>query len=242
VEQPDPGTEGRTKQFVVVDGVEHRRYDRVEDLGFLADGKTVVYRANEGGEQGSRTVYRGSVGEDRYFYGGNWFFVVAGKEQQGYAEVGGGVIEEYSGHRVHGDPIHFGDKSYVITDADPTITSALGGPPLFSPAGTSYAYLARSPQGVCLVVNGQAENFYDDISSPVFSPRGDVVAYKAKKEGWWLVVVGGVEGERFGAVTAPVFTDSDTVTYYADRSETLYRVTRPLKSTCLPGGDSSQGN
>lgn len=181
------------RDLVVQDGIQSERdYPRIlpATLAFPREGKKPVYAAVTDGKR--RVVVRG------------------GEEGPAFDEIVGPVVGEdgstgYAGRR---------DASWsVVVDGKEVAREAWAGAPVFGARGR-YAYVARRPQGMCIVA-GDSAHVFDVIldDTLVFGPDGRTWGCLAgnRQDGrlwfvvdgrrWKLLDLGEVAGEAFrGAV------------------------------------------
>jgi dipeptidyl aminopeptidase/acylaminoacyl peptidase len=170
------------KEFLVVDGVEQKKYDGVARPIFSPDSKRLAYSAKLNNQyfvvvdgiagnpydivgppvfspDGSRMAYIAKAKKD-------WFIVVDGVEGKHY--------------------------DAIAKDCEP----------IFSPKGNRLAYGAKKGKVFFMVVDGNEQKGYDAISSPAFSPDGKFLAYAASTGRQWSVAVDGISGPSYGGIVA----------------------------------------
>jgi hypothetical protein len=99
-------------------------------------------------------------------------------------------------------------------DRDPSFPLTL------SADGSTVAYLVldRTPEGVCVVINGREGRRFDRAGRPAMSRDGRVVAHWASRNDEYFVRIGDLEGPAYEFVTDPaVSADGSTVAYGACR-------------------------
>jgi WD40 repeat protein len=174
------------KQFVVVDGVEGKRYVRVWSLSFSLDGRKVAYTAK--GADGSQFVVVNGV-EGKHF-DCNVVDAVFSPNNARSAYV-----------LVRKVPTIGRSSNIIIDDQDGPIYDLVERP-VFSPDGTQIAYVARrGPQGpnqkVFVVLGNHEGKSYERITNLIFSPNGSELAYIARRNNDWVVVRNGEESNAY---------------------------------------------
>ena len=92
---------------------------------------------------------------------------------------------------------------------------------VYSPVGTSYAYVVQRGSQSCIVVNGKEGPGFDGVIDPVFTPDGMRVLYRARKfNKRFIVIADSRDGKTlkqlsgFDEVFQPIFIgDGKTVAY-----------------------------
>jgi hypothetical protein len=200
------------KEFVVVDGVEGKQYDRI--------GTAEGYNKNIAiDETGSKIAY---VAERS----GKYFVVVNGKEGKEYDYISN--LRILSGQRVN-YRAKLGDKELFITDEGVqtrTETTQLTNP--FG--GKSTAKLLKVGDKQVAVINGKESRPYDSLlvnsgRTFLFSRDDQKVAYIAKDMDNEFAVVNNIEGKPYKGVSNLVFSpDSKMLAYVSTTSGLGQRV------------------
>lgn len=182
----------REKNFVVLDGNEHKTYDYItydyiiDPGGFSSDSKHFAYIAANDVEwpyKATRPV------------GGKWWVVIDGVEQKEYSNIHSFVFSA--------DGKQF---AYVASKSN-------------SKLGSNIAYAAGEGPYYkeFIVLNGKEQKSYDGIYSPVFSPDNRRFAYIARREGKEFLVLDGEEQKNiYNQINYLSFSmDSQQIAYVA---------------------------
>lgn len=196
----------QAKEFVVLDGKEHKGYDNISEAWFTADSKYFIYRA-EGGtndiivindkeklyEQVKQGGKASSFGSITFSPDGKRFGYIVGEgcyEKEEISEAGHkGLLKKCKNYFVVVDGIE-GKKYENIRDL------------IFSPNGQRVAYIVDEGNKNFVVVDGEEGKKYNEILSLSFSFDGKRIAYlawegKSYAEREMLVVVDGKESKRY---------------------------------------------
>ncbi len=189
---------GVTKSWVVVDGLEGKKYDEhvpgqpsgfstISNLNFSPDGKNVAYVVTLEGKS---------------------FVVLNGREGTRYDSVNA-VSFSPDGSRV----AYFGRigvKYFIVVDGtegkkyDPTGDYPMAWIPVFSPDSRRIAYIASADHRLFVVVNGAEQPGFEAIGIPAFSPDSKHLVYTASSKGNSFLVIDGKAGEVYaGERSAP---------------------------------------
>ncbi len=202
------------KQFVVVDGVEQKKYDFIARPVFSSDSKRLAYPAKLNNQyfvvvdgvagnpydivsppvfspDGSRMAYIAMLKKE-------WFIVADGVEGKHYD----GIAQDCG--------------------------------PVFSPKSNRLAYGAKKGKTFFMVVDGAEQNRYDAVTAPTFSPDGKFLAYVVSKGGQWSVAIEGNSGPSYGGIVAPggvgiVFEAPNRFHYMALKGTDLCRIRETIQ-------------
>lgn len=189
------------KQFVMVDGNEERRYDRVltGSLTFSPDDRRFAYAARVG----DRT-----------------FVVLDGKEDKHYEGVAADSLTFSPDGQRLGYVAAVGNKQVVVVDGTEgkqydRVSSKPG--IVFSPDGRKVAYVVKVNKNLAVVIDGE-ERRYDVAADVAFSPDSRRFAYAARVGDRKFVVVDGREEKAHAGVNGSLTfsPDSRRVAYAAE--------------------------
>ncbi|MCX7943377.1 MAG: hypothetical protein N2746_02570 [Deltaproteobacteria bacterium] len=197
------------KEFIVIDGeAQKKRYDRIDFITFMNDGKTIVFKAKEKESEfivvndKEHKKYkmvrdiRFSEFSDIYYLatdGSTEFLVINGKEQQKFP---GGVYYYCTSRDSRKFITISNDKKNIVINVDkktfrfPLMKNSR---PLFckfAPNSTDYSFIAPDPENAdrtAIYLNGNKMGSYEDIlwssnqNSIAFSPDSTKFAYVVKE-------------------------------------------------------------
>ncbi len=184
------------KEFVVVDGVEYKKYDEIRGLVFSADGKHFACAA--------RTE---PLDEDAHRAEYDWCIVLDGNESSKYCEVGNPVFSPDGRHFAYG--VETDSKAFVVLDGKEqkkgygSISPRLYPDVVFSHDSKRHAYAAYHDRGQVLILDGKVTTCHCDPMHFIFSPDNKRYAYTAYKGGAYVLVL---DGKELPAGGSPVFS------------------------------------
>ncbi len=200
--------EGQDSRFVVVDGIEGKRYSAITGpIVFSPDSKQVAYFATQSGK--NFAVINGVEGP---------LFDAAQRAD----EQAGIFFSPDSKHVVY--RVQHGNKFAMVMDnSEGSLHDGVGSVPSFSSDGRHVAYTARDGEKQCVVADGIEGKAYAGVGQQTFSPDGKHLAYWAQPNlnfGEQFVVVDGAEGKKYGRPAAgPLFSpDGQHLAFAASRS------------------------
>lgn len=192
------------KSFVVLDGVEGAKFDRILDLALSLDGEKSAY---VGCDERGCVVVLDRQEHGPYQWAGNLAFSPDGKRFS-YAARRDSTLGVY----VDGIP--------KWTTAD-TVSSVK-----FSENNSRYGYSERWGDSVSVVVDGARVGSYSDAAAIRFSPDGSHFAFTAAKESQAFVVRDGVKLKSYRLAQDPVFSaDGRHLAYSASTGRGVVVVT-----------------
>jgi len=176
--------------IAVVDGIEGKSYDHIQNLVFSPDSKSVAYIADSGGK---------SIGST--FYGGKWRIVINGREGMLYNDSGLANIEFSPDSR----RVVFTMNNIAVLDG---VSKELPGnidyntDIVFSPDSQRVAYLSHINSKQLVILDGKVGPPFDDNhiiwpNSPIFSSNSQHVAYVAINGNRWKIIIDGKEGKSY---------------------------------------------
>lgn len=225
----------KVKEFIVVDGKENKRYDRISERYpiFSPDSKRVAYIAQQGEKQfvvvdekeekGYDGIWEGSLifspDSKQLAYvaqiGNEDFVVVNGKEEKHYDAVGDIAFSPDSKQLAY--VAQKGNKQFVVVDGKEDKQYDNIKSLIFSPDKNEIAYIATEGDKQFVVVGGKEDKQYDNIKSLIFSPDGKRFAYIVKQDYEEFVVLDGVEQKHYYGIYSFVFSpDSKRFAYVAN--------------------------
>jgi roadblock/LC7 domain-containing protein len=220
------------KRFVVVDGLENKRYDQYENIpdntkpAFSPDGKSVAFIAWNKTKQVVAVNDR-QIGEYDEILADSLHFSPDGKllifeARQGVRRVtvlhgtDGRELDSASEVTVSRDGKRLAYVNGGFLSAAVLVDGMRGkkydiiakGSLNFSLNGNRIAYIAGRSTKWFAVVDGVEGKEYDKIRAPgvIFSPNGEHIAYTAQRDGKWFVVMDGVEGKKYDGIGEPGLT------------------------------------
>lgn len=194
--------EGR-KQYVLLNGVRGKFYNKIYDLIISSDKKHIAY-----------------CGVNTGFWKGKIWIVIDRAEKQYDAYILNTL--KFSPDSKHTSFVTKKGRKYsVVLDeklGDLYDGIAEGGA-IFSPDGSRIANIAKESNEWFVVVDGKEQNRFDDIgkSTLIFSPDGKRIAYSARESNKWFVVVDGKKQNRFDGIGkgTPIFSQNSNLLAYA---------------------------
>jgi hypothetical protein len=171
------------KECLVVDGVEGRQFERIQDVKMSLDGK--------------RTAFRAERSTDR------WYMVVDGVPGTIYPEITAARFSD-DGSRIGYLAGPEGQRVLVVDGREmPTPAGRPVDGPFFSPDGKHLAYgVAKEGDTAALVLDGVQGKIFDSLSDVRFSPDGKRLACVAQRGNRSMVVIDGVEQGQYDRVEA----------------------------------------
>jgi WD40 repeat protein len=180
------------KQFVVVDDVEGKKYDKIGLIDFSPDSENVAYEAAKDKKA---------------------FIVINHMERGGYDWV---RFSEFSPDgKSYVYTARKDKKEFVVLDDIEQKQYDVVSPAVFSPDGKSIAYSAKQGDKWLVVQNETEEKKYDAVTPPDFSSDSKILVYGAKENGKWFMVVNGIEKRQYDFVTTPWFSPTGQMFSYA---------------------------
>ena len=183
----------------VIDGVPGPGHDAVDSatVTFSPDGRRVGYVAEDGGC--ARAVVDAVEGACAARIVGLALADAASRDVRVEAEAADGTVA----------------RVFVGTSPVGELPSAQD--LAVDPGVEHWAVRSRVPAGCRLVVDGRAQEVFDEIDRVAWAPDGREVAYAARRGGAWRVVTGERSGEAYAEVEAPVFAAHGTRVGYVAR-------------------------
>jgi Tol biopolymer transport system component len=222
------------KDVIVLDGVNQKYYDQVDNPHFSPDSQRLLYSARLGDEW--FTVLDGIEGKryedlkiqspgfspdsNRYTAlakkDGKFRILVDGVEGNPYTSYG--AFPSFSPDSRHVVYSAWNDEGWFVVLGNQKYGPYLDlaeGRPTFSPDGMHMAYVAWERDGVYFFIDGEKEGPYDSVAGEnVFSPDGQRIAYAARLGEEWFMVIDGQRRGPFMNVTEPEFSkDSQSLGY-----------------------------
>lgn len=117
-----------------------------------------------------------------------------------------------------------GGKDFVVRAGVAGPSFDLVGGPVYSPDGATMAYPAWQERQVCVIVNGEKGEPYDEVG-PIRFVRARCW-YRARLADQWHVVIDGQRGAAFGSVGDPVFNADGTASAYRASKDGAWFVVR----------------
>lgn len=193
---------GTFKVFFVLGDEVQKKYNFVsEDVFFLPDGESIVYIAEENGEN---------------------FLVLGDKEGQRYPKIKSWDLYASNDMRRFAYSVIDGDRRFVVVDGKEGKSYDLISDYsiVFSPDSKRLAYIAKEDDQEFVVINGEELRRYDEVDKIVFSPDSQRVAYTAFKDGKWFMVIDDNESsKKYDYMTLKIIfsPDSKELAYVAGR-------------------------
>ena len=210
--------------FVILDGTEQKKYDRIFNLTFSPDSKHFAYTAQQGEdwlvvfdgiEQGKYDSWVNTLTfspDSKHFAfsaerEGGWIVVLDGEVQGRYDTRVGSLIfssdAEQFAYQVGRKSITKGEKEFAVLNGQKQKEYDLVFGLTFSSDGKHFAYIAVEHFGTkehkrFVVLDGEAQKKYDLVigSSLVFSPDNKRFAYIARGAEKEFIVLDGEEYEK----------------------------------------------
>ncbi|MGE5608514.1 MAG: hypothetical protein ACM359_04625 [Bacillota bacterium] len=224
------------KECLVVDGVEGRQFERIQDVRMSRDGKRVAFRAQRSTDKWYMvvdgvpgTIYSESeISPACFSDDGSRVGYLAGPETRRVLVVDGREMPTVGGRPVDGpffspDGKHLayvvakeGDTAAVVLDGVEGKTFDFIGDVRFSPDGKRLACVAQRGSRSLVVIDGVEQGQYDRVEggSLTFSADGRRVAWVARRDNKQFIVVDGVEGRPYDRVLYQdglAFSDNQTI-------------------------------
>ncbi len=200
------GEKSEKQNVAVLDGVEGKAYEYIDDLQFSPDSNRILYRASRDGSsfvvvdgvEGPKFDYF-SLFPSGHFSPDSQRVTYRACRKSGYHTM---VVDSIAGTEYEEIEFH---------------------PMCFSPDSTHLAYVAKIGEKQCVVEDGKEGALYNAIEQPRYSPDGKL-AYVAWKDDGDVTVCGGKEIAQGRAVFSPNWQHS------------AYAVRRGLKWTVVHDG------
>ena len=202
--------EGR--YFVISDGKEQKKYERIFNLTFSPDSKHFAYTAKQGENwlvvfDGTEQKKYNDIGEltfspdGKHFaytakQGGSWFVVFDGVEQKKYDGRTQSLTFSFDGKHFAYDVEE--KKEFIVLDGKEQKKYDLVYSSTFSPDGKRFAYIAAEEEKRFAILDGKEQKKYDLViaNSLVFSPDNKRFAYIAREDGEEFIVLDGKKHEK----------------------------------------------
>jgi hypothetical protein len=194
------------EEFVVVDGVREKAFDKVSMPVWSREGRHLAYVATSNGK--SSMILDGTPGPE--------FDAIVS------------LIPEFDRSGNHLTyAIRRAGKQCVIIDGQVSIGHDRVSYVTFSQDGKRFAYATEDNGRSCMIVDSQAQKSYAQIGDPFFSPDGKHLAYSASNShGFWqagqFIVVDGLEDPSYDSVTIPDLRTNGTIMYAAVKDKVNY--------------------
>jgi WD40 repeat protein len=185
------------RDALMVGGRRVAEYDKIDDLSFSPDEKTLAYAAREKGES---------------------FIVMGDQKGPSFDSVRDPVFSSDGKRMAYVASSWKLNKDFVVLGLDQGQKFDWIKDVIFSPDGKSLAYSAVDGNRSYIVLDGKKGPEFDKVRYLRFSPNSSVFAYAAESEGRHFMVVGEQKGDApgYAACGIPVFSpDGKTVAYKA---------------------------
>lgn len=200
------------EQYVVMDNKPHRKYEKVNVLGFSPDGLRLAYIGSSAGrdylniddiEYGPyNTLYCDFSPDSLHFAcavidGAQHFAVIDGQRQEPCAAIMEHTPVFSSDNRRIAYGFSDGTAWYVHVDDEIQGPFDRIGHLFFSNDSTKIAYKAISEGKEFMVVNGIPQREFDNVDNPHFSQDDTLLVYSVRSGGKWMVNINGSLGKPY---------------------------------------------
>jgi hypothetical protein len=217
--------------FVVADGSERGRYERVADVVFSPDSARLAYAATVGASEFA--VVDGKPGPAYHMVTGLLFSPdskrLAYRAERGIQWM---VVLDGAEGRLYDE---LWTSAMYMDGSGGSVSASSGSSPTFSPDSRHLAYTGKRSEQWFVVLDGTESEAWDDVSGVKFSPQGGRLSYGAQRKEQRFAVIDGKPGKAVPLLFLNRLLLSD------DGKRVLYMVNRAKDGPTLIVVDGVEG-
>lgn len=215
--------ENKTREYLVVNGKEHRQFPGNLDQGFVfsPNGMNFIYSGRKYSQDRSQfwsyvvvneTIFEpfNRVGKKVINNHGEFYFVVQDEESlEWYVQTND---NRYGPFKTSSQIFNFGTnettnlKDWCKVTDNRELPSIVLSRDMMQCAFEENSYI-HSTKPERIVLNGKPQQYYEKVYDPTFSSDGEYFGYRARKDGKIILVIDGVESVQYDAAQPPIFCD-----------------------------------